>query len=159
MVVAAVALLLALSWGGTRYPWISPQVGSLLAATVVFTMLFAWRLNHAPEPFLPLPILADPVVRTATLASACAVGATLALTLSLPRYLQVVHKLSVVVSGLALIPLVVMTTPGLIMSGRALGYAEHYKRLPIAALCLAIAAIAVVALWPTAPLWLVLLAL
>jgi EmrB/QacA subfamily drug resistance transporter len=159
MVVAAVALLLALSWGGTRYPWISPQVASLLAATVLFTVLFAWRLNHAPEPFLPLPILADPVVRTATLASACAVGATLALTIYLPLYLQVVHKLSVAASGLALIPLVVMTTPGSIMSGRALGYAEHYKRLPIAALCLAIAAIAVVALWPTAPLWLVLLAL
>jgi EmrB/QacA subfamily drug resistance transporter len=159
MVVAAVALLLALSWGGTRYPWVSPQIASLLAATVLFTLLFAWRLNHAPEPFLPLPILADPVVRTATLASACAVGATLALTIYLPLYLQVVHKLSVVVSGLALIPLVVMTTPGSIMSGRALGYAEHYKRLPIAALCFAIAAIAVVALWPTAPLWLVLLAL
>jgi EmrB/QacA subfamily drug resistance transporter len=159
MVVAAVMLLLALSWGGTRYPWISPQIALLLAATVLFTLLFAWRLNRAPEPFLPLPILADPVVLTATLASACAVGATLALTIYLPLYLQVVHKLSVVVSGLALIPLVVMTTPGSIMSGRALGYAEHYKRLPIAALCLAIAAIAVVAMWPTAPLWLVLLAL
>jgi EmrB/QacA subfamily drug resistance transporter len=159
MVIAAVALLLALSWGGTRYPFVSPQIGSLLAASVLFTALFAWRLNRAPEPFLPLPILADPVVRTATLASACAVGATLALTIYLPLYLQVVHKLSVAASGLALIPLVVMTTPGSIMSGRALGHAEHYKRLPIAALCLAIAAIAVIAVWPTAPLWLVLMAL
>ena len=121
--------------------------------------LGGWRLRHAPEPFLPLPILADPVVRAGTVASACAVGATLSLTIYLPLYFQVVHQLSVVASGLALIPLVVMSTPGSIMSGRALGHAEHYKRLPIAALGCAIAAIALLALWPTAPLWLVLGAL
>jgi EmrB/QacA subfamily drug resistance transporter len=159
MVIAAVALLLALAWGGARYPWMSPQIVLLFAAVAVFTVLFAWRLSRAPEPFLPLPILADSVVRDATLASACAVGATLALTIYLPLYFQVVHKLSVAASGLALVPLVVMSTPGSIMSGRALGHAVHYKRLPIAALCLAIAAIALIALWPTAPLWLVLTAL
>jgi MFS family permease len=159
MVMAAVALLLALAWGGARYPWMSPQIALLFAATVLFAVLFAWRLSRAPEPFLPLPILADSVVRTATLASACAVGTILALTIYLPLYFQAVHKLSVAASGLALIPLVVMSTPGSLMSGRALGHAEHYKRLPIAALCLAIAAIALIALWPTAPLWLVLTAL
>jgi len=99
------------------------------------------------------------VVRAGTLASACAVGATLSLTIYLPLYFQVVHQLSVAASGLALIPLVVMSTPGSIMSGRALGHAEHYKRLPIAALGCAIAATALLALWPTAPLWLVLGAL
>jgi EmrB/QacA subfamily drug resistance transporter len=159
MVTAAVALLLALAWGGTRYSWISLQIGLLFAACATFTALFAWRLMRAPEPFLPLPILADRVVRDGTLASACAVGATLALTIYLPLYFQVVHKLSVAMSGLALIPLVVMSTPGSIMSGRALGHVEHYKRLPIVALCFSIAAIALVALWPTAPLWLVLAAL
>jgi sugar phosphate permease len=137
----------------------SPQIALLLAACVLFTALFALRLRRAPEPFLPLPILADPVVRAGTIASACAVGASLALTIYLPLYFQVVHQLSVAVSGLALIPLVVMSTPGSMMSGRALGHVEHYKRLPIAALCFSIAAIALVALWPAAPLWLVLVAL
>jgi EmrB/QacA subfamily drug resistance transporter len=159
MVIAAVALLLALAWGGTRYPWVSPQIGLLLLACIAFMALFAWRLRRAPEPFLPLPILADPVVRAGTMASACAVGASLALTIYLPLYFQVVHGLSAAASGLALIPLVVMSTPGSIMSGRALGHAEHYKRLPIAALGCAIVAIGLLALWPTAPLWLVLIAL
>jgi EmrB/QacA subfamily drug resistance transporter len=159
MVIAAVALLLALAWGGSRYSWISPQIALLLVACIVFTALFAWRLRRAPEPFLPLPILADPVVRAGTVASACAVGAALALTIYLPLYFQVVHKLSVAASGLALIPLVVMSTPGSIVSGRALGHVQHYKRVPIVALCFSIAAISLIALWPTAPLWLVLVAL
>ncbi len=148
MVIAAVALLLALAWGGTRYSWLSPQIGSLLVACIVFTALFAWRLRRAPEPFLPLPILADPVVRDGTMASACAVGASLALTIYLPLYFQIVHGLSAAASGLALIPLVVMSTPGSIMSSRAMAHAEHYKRVPIAALVCAIVAIGFLALWP-----------
>jgi EmrB/QacA subfamily drug resistance transporter len=159
MVIAAVALLLALAWGGTRYAWASPQIALLLVACVGFTVLFGWRLRHAPEPFLPLPILKDPVVRMGTAASACAVGASLALTIYLPLYFQVVHQLSVAMSGLALIPLVAMTTPGSILSGRALSRFEHYKRVPMVGLGLAIAAAALLAVWPTAPLWLVLCAL
>ncbi len=30
MMSAAIALLLALSWGGRRYEWLSPQIGALL---------------------------------------------------------------------------------------------------------------------------------
>ena len=120
MMIAAIALLLALAWGGTRYSWASPQIALLLFSCVLFVALFGWRLRHAPEPFLPLPILRDGVVRMGTAASACAVGASLALTIYLPLYFQVVHKLSVAMSGLALIPLVAMTTPGSILSGRAL---------------------------------------
>jgi len=41
MTVAAVALLLALAWGGARYPWMSPQIGLLLLACAGFTALFA----------------------------------------------------------------------------------------------------------------------
>jgi EmrB/QacA subfamily drug resistance transporter len=159
MVVAAVMLLLALAWGGTRYAWLSREIAFLLMCCIAMTALFGWRLTRAPEPFLPLPILANPVVLAGTVASSCAVGVALALTVYLPLYFQVVHKMSTSDSGLALIPLVVMSTPGSMMSGRALSRTRHYKRVPIVALSCAIAAIAVVAWWPAAPLWLVLTAL
>jgi sugar phosphate permease len=102
------------------------------------------------------PILADPWC-AGTVASVARWAAPS--PIYLPLYFQVVHELSAAASGLALIPLVVMSTPGSMMSGRARGHVEHYKRLPIAALCFSIAAIALLALWPTAPLWLVLVAL
>ena len=35
MMVSAIALLLALTWGGTRYPWLSPQIALLLVAAIV----------------------------------------------------------------------------------------------------------------------------
>ncbi len=159
IVASAVTLLLALAWGGTRYPWLSREIAFLLLCAVAVAVLFGWRLMRAPEPFLPLPILANPVVRAGTVASACAVGVALALTVYLPLYFQVVHKLSASTSGLALIPLVVISTPGSIMSGRALSLMRHYKRVPLTALVFAIAAMALVAWWPAAPLWLVIVAL
>jgi EmrB/QacA subfamily drug resistance transporter len=159
IVAAAVTLLLGLSWGGTHYPWLSPQIALLFAGAGVFAVLFGWRLSRAPEPFLPLPILVNPVVLAGTMASACAVGVSLALTVYLPLYFQVVHKMSASDSGLALVPLVVMSTPGSILSGRALSQMRHYKRIPIFALAAGIVAIGVLVWWPDAPLWLVLCAL
>src|SRR4051794_3752105 len=41
MVMAAIALLLALGWGGTRYRWSSPEIGALFGASTVLWALFA----------------------------------------------------------------------------------------------------------------------
>jgi Major Facilitator Superfamily len=49
MMAAASALLLALTWGGTRYPWLSPQILSLFSLAVAFTAAFVWRISHTAE--------------------------------------------------------------------------------------------------------------
>jgi MFS family permease len=70
----------------------------------------------------------------------------------LPLYYQVVHKLSATDSGLALIPVVIFTTPGSMMSGRAMMYLHHYKISALAGLGLTIAAVAALVWWPAMPL-------
>ena len=45
----------------------------------------------------------------------------------MPLYYQVVHKLSATDSGLALIPVVILTTPGSMMSGRSMMYLRDYR--------------------------------
>jgi len=105
MMGGAIALLLALTWGGTRYAWISPQIAALFVLAFAFAAAFRWRLARAAEPYLPLPILKNPVVRMGAASSACAVGASIGLTVFVPFYYQLVHKLSVSESGLALIPI------------------------------------------------------
>src|SRR5262249_33319449 len=44
MVGAAIALLLALTWGGRRYGWASPQILTLFVASLTLWTLFAWRV-------------------------------------------------------------------------------------------------------------------
>jgi len=152
MMAAAIPLLLALTWGGARYPWGSPVIVALIALSALLSFAFSWRLSAAPEPFLPLPVLANPVMRWGTAATSFAMGTSIGLTIFVPLYYEAVHKLSATDSGLAMIPIVAMTTPGSIMSGRAMMYLKHYKWVPMVGLGFGIAALVALALKPAMPL-------
>src|SRR5262249_53623750 len=101
MIAASVALLLALTSGGTRLRWLSPEIFALVATSLVLTLVLVWWLRRAPEPFLPLTLLANPVVRVGATATSCALGVMTGMMIYLPLYYQVVHKLSATESGLA----------------------------------------------------------
>ena len=94
MMAAAVALLLALSWGGRKFDWISAEFGALLLASAILWGLFAWRLVTTEEPFLPLAVLGNPVVRCAALAGACNMATLVGMTIFVPLYFEVVLHLS-----------------------------------------------------------------
>jgi EmrB/QacA subfamily drug resistance transporter len=152
MMAAAIPLLLALTWGGARYPWTSPVIVGLIALSGVLTVLFSWRLTRAAEPFLPLEVMANPIMRWGTAATSFAMGTSIGLTIFVPLYYEVVHKLSATESGLAMIPIVALTTPGSIMSGRAMMYLKHYKWVPLVGLTLGIVATLALAWHPRMPL-------
>ena len=153
MMAAAVALLLALTWGGTRYPWLSQQIVLLLVAAAVLTAAFIWWVLRVPEPFLPIAVLNNPVMRAGSLTTACSQGVSIGLTIFVPLYYELVHGLTASDSGLALIPIVVMTTPGSFLSGRAMLYMKHYKFVPIILLTVAAAAVGVLVIHPLMPVW------
>jgi EmrB/QacA subfamily drug resistance transporter len=154
MMASAVLLLLALSWGGTRYAWASPQIAGLIIASGIVSLAFAWRLTRADEPFLPLTVLANPVMLMGTAANSCCMAASIGLIIFVPLYYELVQHLSASDSGLALIP-IALTTPGSLLSGRAMLHMRHYKRVPIAALVIALAALGFLVWQPDAALWIV----
>jgi EmrB/QacA subfamily drug resistance transporter len=145
MVAATVSLLLALSWGGLRYPWGSWPILTLFAGSAVLWGLFALRMRMAPEPLIPPGVLHNPVLRMGTLAACFGMGTYIGLTIYLPVYFEAVRGLSASASGLALIPLMAGTVVGATLSGRMMAKVKHYKRLPIAGLVVAIAATGVLA--------------
>jgi EmrB/QacA subfamily drug resistance transporter len=145
LVVGSSATQLALSWGGTRYGWSSPEILALLAASAAAWALFAWRTRTADEPLIPLDVLGDRVVRDATLCGAFGLGTFIALTMFLPIYFEGALGLSADRSGLALIPLTIATVTGATISGRLMSRMRHYKAAPL--IGLAGATLAMVALW------------
>jgi EmrB/QacA subfamily drug resistance transporter len=160
MMSAAVALLLALSWGGRSYEWISPQIGALLLTSAILWGLFAWRLVSIKEPFLPLTVLGNPVVRCATLAGACNMGTLVGMTIFVPLYFEVVLHLSASQSGMALIPLMAATVTLSTITGRLMMHVTHYKRMSLVGLAISIVALVPLAIWPASmPTSLVLLLL
>lgn len=155
MMIASVLLLLALTWGGLRYPWLSAQIGLLVGGSIVVWLLFVWRLKTAEEPFLPLQVLRNPIVRGGVLARGFGQGVLVGLTIFMPLYFEVVRHLSVSQAGLVLIPMMVaMVTAGQ-TTGKLITKFDRYKRFPLMTLPFCILSLVVFAIWPTdLPLWL-----
>ncbi|MGE0718541.1 MAG: MFS transporter [Alphaproteobacteria bacterium] len=154
MVAATATLMLALSWGGSRLPWLSPVILALFLSSAMLWAMFVFRLRTAPEPLIPHDLLSNPVVACGLAASGLAMGTFIGLTFFAPIYLELVVGLSASKSGLALIPLLVGTVTGAILSGHTMARVRHYKRLPLGGLTLSATALATLAITsPGLPLW------
>ena len=62
--------------------------------SLMLTTAFAWWLKRAPEPFLPLDVLRNPVMLAGTAATSCTMGAMTRAHVYMPLYFQVMHKLT-----------------------------------------------------------------
>jgi EmrB/QacA subfamily drug resistance transporter len=153
MVAASTIFLIAVTSGGTRFPWLSAPIIVLLAISLILAAALVWWLRVAPEPFLPLAVMRNPVMRQGTLATSWMMGAVIGLTVYLPFYFQIVQKLSASDAGLALIPIVVMTPPGSILAGQSMMRLSHYKISSIVGAVLTILAVTALAIWPAMPLY------
>ena len=151
MSVATVLLLLALSWGGTTYSWTSPEIICLLGASAIGWVLFGFRLARAPEPFIPLDLLANSVVRDGTIACFFAVGVVVGLAVYLPLYFEAMLGFTAGQSGLALIVFMGATVAGAMTSGRVMMRVVHYKRSAVIGLAVSVPAMLVLALRPALP--------
>jgi sugar phosphate permease len=140
--------MLALNWGGVRFPWGSAPVLGLFGVSALFWLLFVLRLRSAPEPLIPGAILSNQVVATATIAACFGMGVFIGLTIYMPIYFQAVHGLSASHAALALIPLMAGTVTGATFSGRIMGHFKHYKRLPMLGICVSISFLSLLAYMP-----------
>ncbi len=148
MVSAAIAILLALSWGGTHYPWSSWRIVTLLAASVALWTLFAIRLLTAREPFIPLAILHGRVTSTITCAAFFSIGTIIGITIYTPLYCQTVLGVSASSSGLALIAFMAGTVCGSQVAARLMVRLTRYLRVPMVGLAIAVTALIVLAADP-----------
>lgn len=155
MTLATVTLLLALSWGGTAYPWSSAEILGLFAVSLAAWALFTLRMMRAAEPFLPLPIMFERVVGTGTASAFFVVGTMMALSIYMPIYFETIIGLSAGQSGVALIALVGGTVIGAQLAARTMVWTPHYKRGPLIGLAIAFVGLVWLAIEPgLQPFWL-----
>lgn len=145
MVAAALALMLAMTWGGVRYPWTSWPIAALTGGSAVLWLLFGWRITAAAEPFVPSLVLTDRTVCGIVAASFFSIGTVTGLAFFMPLYLESSLQLTPLWSGVVLIAFMLGVTVGAMAAGTALGRWRHYKRLPLCGLLLAVAALAALA--------------
>jgi len=149
LVAASLSLMLALSWGGERHAWTSPEVLGLFGASALFWVLFGFRQATASEPLVPRTIVQNSVVRTGTASSCFGMGALIGLTVFIPVYFEAVMGLSAAQSGLALLPLTVGVVLGATFAGRRMVHVVHYKRIPLFGTLVAMAGCIALAIFAT----------
>ena len=148
MVGAAMALMLALTWGGRRYAWVSPQIVLLLAGSVGTVDAVRVPRRKGSRAVHSALGVARRVVRAATGTAFFGVGSLIALTIFLPLYAQVALGLSVSKSALAIIALQGAATITSVVGGRLIARLARYKRVPTIGRMIAIAALLPLALAP-----------
>jgi EmrB/QacA subfamily drug resistance transporter len=127
----ATCVVLATSWGGTTYPWGSPQIIGLFAASAV--LLLAWWVSarRAAEPVLPLQLFRNSVFSVSSAIGLAAGFAMFGALSFLPLFLQVVHGVSPTVSGIYLLPMVLGMLATSVGSGQLIARTGRYKVFPI----------------------------
>lgn len=115
---ALVSILLALSWGGTTYPWSSgPVVGLLTTGAVLLGVLIPIELR-AQEPVLPLRLFRNSIFTLSNIASLAIAMGMFGAIFYIPVFAQGVLGVSVTVSGAIMIPM----SMAMIVTGIVIGF-------------------------------------
>jgi MFS family permease len=147
VIMATTTLMLVLTWGGSRFAWASPQVVGLSAVSLIFWVLFGWRIRHCDEPIFPLEVLKNPVVATATASNFFSMGVNLGLSVYIPLYLQGIRHLDPSSAGMSLVPLMASMVSGAAFSGWMTTRLKHYKRVALAGTTTAAIALFLLSAW------------
>ena len=142
LIGATSCLMLLLTLGGVRYAWTSPEMLALAAATLALALALLAHLFRAAEPLIPLSIFRNEVVGTATVSMFFSMVAFVGCTVYLPIYLELAIGKDSTVAGAGLIVLLAGSVVGANTAGRNMPRVVHYKRMAVAGLCVAIAALA-----------------
>ncbi|GCF09127.1 MDR family MFS transporter [Dictyobacter arantiisoli] len=131
---ATICLMLGLTWGGEQASaWVSPQVLSILAASILLFVLFISTERKAHEPILPLDLFRDPIFSTSALLSLLQNMVLLGLALYLPLFFQGVLAVSPTNAGLVMTPFSVSMVIGAILSTQMIGKLNRYRIVGIIA--------------------------
>ena len=130
--LAATALILLTSLGGTTYPWASAPIYILGAAGAALIVVFVFVERRAPEPVLPLHLFKTRVFSSTSVVGFIVGFGMFGAIAYLPAFFQVARGISPTISGLYLLPLMVGLLVMSISSGQVISKTGRYRVFPIA---------------------------
>jgi EmrB/QacA subfamily drug resistance transporter len=131
LAIAATAIVLLTTWGGTQYAWSSAPIMGLGVVAIIAAVAFLAIEARAEEPVLPLHVFGNRNFSLATGMSFMLGLAMFGALTFLPIYQQTVQHLTAVGSGLMLIPMMLGSTVTSLIAGQVTTRTGKYKVLPI----------------------------
>ena len=130
------SLLLAVSLGGTSYPWGSAPVLGLFAVGVVALVAFGFVEVRSPEPVLPLGLFRNSIFTWSNIAAFGLSMAMFGAIIYIPIYAQGVLGVTATGSGFILMPLMLAMIVLGILSGLVITRTGRYKELMLVGVAL-----------------------
>ena len=139
-VTAVICCLLALQWGGTKYPWANWRIILLFVLFGLLTITFIVIQKFAgDDATVPFHIIKNRSIAAACFFAVCLGGSFFVMVYWIPIWFQAIEGASPLQSGIRCLPLVLAVTVGNIVSGigtTAIGY-----NVPFYYLCVVLSAI------------------
>ena len=127
LTVGLTTVLLATVWGGTTYPWGSPQIVWMFAGGAAVLALFVWVETRAAEPVIPLRLWRNSIFTWANLANMAVAMGMFGAIYFIPVFVQGVIGTSVTSSGAVLTPLMLSLVIMSAVNGQIITRTGHYK--------------------------------
>lgn len=129
-----VPLLLALTWGGTKYAWGSLTILSLLATAIAFLIIFAVVETQVHDPMLPLSLFRNKVFTIANVSGFVIGMAFLGVIVFLPLFTQIVQGQNATDSSFIMLPYIFGMVISTTVAGRLTSRFGVYKSFIIGGL-------------------------
>ena len=128
LILAVTPILLALSWGGVQYAWVSPQVLGFLAFGLAMGAAFAVIESRTDSPIMPLEIYRNQMVAVSLIATFLTGFGMFGAIIFIPLFFQGVLGASATSSGSFLTPMMLGIVFGATLSGQLLSRTGgHYR--------------------------------
>lgn len=143
LAVGVVPLMLGLSWGGSQYDWLSPQIIGLLSGGAVVTALFfvyeAYLERRNAQPILDPSMFQNGIFSVSALTTAILSMGMFGCIFFLPLYAQGILGIDATNSGLLLAPMMVSLMVTSVVAGQIVSATGKYKWIALAGMVITIA--------------------
>jgi EmrB/QacA subfamily drug resistance transporter len=131
LIFTVVPMLIALSWAGTSYPWMSVQVAGLLVFSAIMAVVFIWTESKAQDPVLPLSLFKNSIFSMSAIAMFLTGIGMFGAILYIPLFVQGVIGSTATQSGMVLTPLMLSLVVASIISGQLISRWGRYRILAL----------------------------
>jgi EmrB/QacA subfamily drug resistance transporter len=127
LVLGLVPLLLAFTWAGSTYPWVSAVIIGLFAVSLLFLGLFILAERRAEEPILAPDLFKNRIFSSTALVALFISMGMFGSIAFLPLFIQGAQGLSAQSSGQILTPMMLSFIAGSVVGGQLVTRTGRYK--------------------------------
>ncbi|WP_152396684.1 MDR family MFS transporter [Paenibacillus guangzhouensis] len=143
LTTSLVPLLLAFSWAGSEYKWVSPQILGLLAASIISAIIFIFVEKHAKSPVLPLSLFKNRIVTVSNIIGFLMNFGMMGALIYLSFFVQGVLEISPTYAGYVTMPMSIFMMITAAITGQKISKSGKYKRFAMLGVPIMIAGMAI----------------